>query len=98
MDDWWYCDNIVSKKHKGQIGILHMTDPQVFILIRSYSDSYFASFEEFCEEIAEVNFFHSDDREGTNLDHLLTDAWNFLASQEAMEEYMYNSSAEEDIE
>lgn len=90
MEDWWYCDNIVAPKHKGQIGLLHMTDPQVFILIRDYSDSYFSSFEEFSENIAEVNFFNYKDREHTDLESLLVDAWNFMSKQEETEEEMFN--------
>lgn len=90
MEDWWYCDNIVTQKHKGQIGLLHMTEPQVFILIRDYSDSYFASFEEFSENIAEVNFFNYKDREHTDLESLLVDAWNFMSKQEETEEEMFN--------
>ena len=85
--NWWYCDNIVT--HRGQIGLLHMDFPQVFILIRDEKDAYFATFEEFKNKIAEVNFFDSTDREKTNIEELLTDAWNFMALQEEIEEEIY---------
>lgn len=88
--NWWYCDNIIS--HRGQIGLLSMNDPRVFILIRDYANCYFATFEEFCENIAEVNFFDPKDREVTDIDSLLVDAWNFMATQEAEEDRIYNES------
>ena len=81
---WWYCDNIVN--HPEQIGLLRMDFPQVFILIRDYAEGYFADFDEFKAGIAEVNFFRPDDREGSDLDDILTDAWNFLSLQEEEED------------
>lgn len=65
---WFVCENILA--HDGQLGILHMDEPEVFILIRNYGDSLFASFEEFCDGVAEVNFFHAGDREATDLTDL----------------------------
>lgn len=94
---WFVCENILA--HDGQLGILHMDEPEVFILIRNYGDSLFASFEEFCNGIAEVNFFHAGDREATDLTDLLTDAWNFLATHENEEENRYyeNGEFEDDL-
>jgi len=84
--DWWYCDNIVHPKHKGQVGLLHMAEPRVFVLIRDYADAYFASFEEFREHIAEVNFLDPHDRNGADIEGILVDAWNFMSAQESEEE------------
>ena len=81
---WWYCDNIVC--HPEQIGLLRMDFPRVFILIRDYGEAYFASFHEFQEHIAEVNFFDPSDRDTADLESILTDAWNFLSLQEEEEE------------
>lgn len=40
-----------------------------------------------CAHIAEVNFLYPEERESTNLEELLIDAWNFMAlSEEADEE------------
>ena len=69
---------------------------EVFILIRNYGDSLFASFEEFCNGVAEVNFFHAGGREATDLTDLLTDAWNFLATHENEEENRYYENGEFD--
>lgn len=85
--NWWYCDNIVT--HKGEIGLLHMGFPRVFVLIRDQADIAFASYEEFSEHIAEVNFFTPSEREEANLEEILTDAWNFMALQEREEERLY---------
>lgn len=83
-ETWWLCENIVN--HPGQIALLRMDFPQVFILIRDYGESYFASFEEFRQNIAEVNFFNPSDRDTADLEDILTDAWNFLSLEEEEEE------------
>lgn len=85
--NWWYCDNIIS--HRGQIGLLSMNEPRVFILIRDYADCYFANFDEFKNSIAEVNFFDPSDRQTADIESILVDAWNFMATQEAEEERLY---------
>lgn len=93
--DWWYCDNIVN--HVGQIGLLRMSFPQVFILVRN-DNELLCSFEEFRDSIAEVNFFDPKDREKADTEEILIDAWNFLALQEEEEERQYelNNGYEED--
>lgn len=88
--NWWYCDNIVHPKHKGQLGLLHLGEPSVFILIKDDADLYFRSYEEFAEHIAEVNFLYPEERKTTNMSKLLTDAWNFMALQERKEEEIVN--------
>lgn len=90
--NWWLCDNFVHPLHKEQIGLLHMGEPTVFILIRDYGESCRATYEDFVNDIAEVNFLYPEERSNTNIDELLNDSWNFLAAQEqadedAMEEY-----------
>lgn len=83
---WWYCDNIVN--HKGQLGLLRMDFPRVFILIRNYEEAFFCSFEEFRDNIAEVNFFSPSEREEADIEDILIDAWNFLSLQEEEEDRM----------
>lgn len=87
-ESWWLCENIIN--HAGQVALLRMDFPQVFILIRDYGESYFANFDEFKDSIAEVNFFRPQDRKKANLDEILVDAWNFLALTEEEEERQYN--------
>jgi hypothetical protein len=85
--NWWYCDNNVNPHHSGQIGLMHLGSPTVFILIRDSADICFCSYEEFSEHIAEVNFLYPEERKNANIEELLIDAWNFMAlSEEADEE------------
>lgn len=80
--NWWYCDNYVHPRHKGQIGLLHLGEPNVFILIKDDADAYFCSFEDFIAHIAEVNFLYPEEKASTAMDELLADAWNFMALAE----------------
>ena len=92
---WWFCENIVNRK--GQIGLLRMDFPRVFILIRDYRQT-FTSFEEFCRNIAEVNFFDPADRPDADTDAILVDAWNFLSLFEEEEDRLaYENDFYEDI-
>lgn len=92
---WWFCENIID--HKGQIALLHMGFPRLFILMRDYDIAYWADYQEWKTDLVEVTFMESADRDSTTpaqLDSLLTDAWNFLALTEEEEERI----AEEDDE
>lgn len=83
---WWYCDNIVN--HKGQLGLLRMDFPRVFILVRD-DDDLMCDFEHFRDHVAEVNFMTPSEREGANTKEILIEAWNFLSLQEEEEERQY---------
>ena len=87
--NWFCCDNIVNEAHEKQLGLLHMGFPRVFILIRDYADSYFANFDDFRDKIAEITFFDAEDKETTDKEALLIDAWNFLALQEEEEDRQF---------
>lgn len=93
-EHWWFCENIVN--HPGQVALLRMDFPQVFLLIRDYDEAYFATFEEFKAGIAEVNFFNPSDRETADLNDILIDAWNFLSLEEEEEDRQAEQLAEED--
>lgn len=64
----------------------------MFVLIRDYSEAYPCTFEEFRDRIAEVNFLDPSDRDNSDLEEILTDAWNFLALTEREEERLYNDN------
>ena len=81
---WWFCENLVN--HIGQIGLLRMDFPRVFILVRNYEEIYPCSFEEFRDNIAELNFLDPKDRKDQDIESILIDAWNFLSLQEAAED------------
>lgn len=93
-ENWWCADNILC--HNGQIALIKMDFPQVFILIRDYAETMFTDIDEFKKGIAEVNFFNPADREEADIDEILTDAWNFLALAEEEEERMYYRYKDED--
>ena len=80
---WWCCDNLVC--HAGQIGLLHMGFPRVFILLRN-GDDIFADFDEFKNGLAEVNFLDPSEREGADIDEILRQAYNFLVLQDEEED------------
>ena len=93
---WWLCDNIVN--HPGQVGLLRMDFPRVFILMRDYDQAYWADFEAWKADLVEVNFFTPSEREEADLDDILTEAWNFLALEEEEEERQAElAETEEDI-
>lgn len=92
---WWYCDNIITDIHKDQVGLLHMEEPQVFILVRN-SIRLYCTFDEFKNGIAEVNFIHPADRQGADIEDILADAWNFMVLQEAEDERQYYSNHPDD--
>ena len=89
---WWYCDNILN--HPGQCGLLRMDFPRVFILMRDYDTTYWASIDDWKHELIEVNFFTPSEREEADLDGILTEAWNFLALIEEEEENQYELNGE----
>lgn len=86
-EHWWYCDNILN--HPGQIGLLRMDFPRVFILVRDDNDLV-CEFEHFRDSIAELNFFNPSDREDADTEEILIDAWNFLSLIEEEEERQYD--------
>lgn len=96
---WWYCDNIVSDLHRGQLGLLRMKFPQVFILIRD-EDDLFCSYEDFRDHIAEVNFFNHNDEKSLSpqqREGIIIEAWNFLSLQEEEEERLAIEREEEEL-
>lgn len=87
---WWFCENILC--HEGQIALMKIDFPRVFILIRDYSEAYPCDFEDFRKRIAEVNFLDPKEREGADIEEILTEAWNFLALTERKEDELYESN------
>lgn len=87
---WWYCDNILN--HPGQCGLLRMQFPRVFILIRDEDTAYWADYEEWKNDVVEVNFFTPSEREEADIDSILTEAWNILVLIEEEEERQYEEN------
>ena len=97
--NWWYCDNIVHTTHKDQIGLLHMGEPRVFILVRNYGDIYPGDFHDFVRNV-EVSCFSQEDKLLYNREQskVLRNAYNFLALQEAEEDRIATDFLDEDLE
>lgn len=82
--------------HDGFEFMLHMDFPRCFIKYR-LSDGYFASFDEFYGSIADVQWIDGERPDHATQQRILTDAWNFLALDEArLEEDLENMN--DDIE
>ena len=60
-----------------------MNFPRVFILVRNYEELYPCTFEDFRDNIAELNFLDPKERGMEDEIDILIDAWNFLSLQEA---------------
>jgi hypothetical protein len=58
-------------------------------LIRDEDVAYWADFEEWRDDIVELNFFTPSEREDADIEAILIDAWNFLALYEEEEERQY---------
>lgn len=97
--NWWYCDNIVHPQHKNQIGLLHMAEPMVFILVRDYGNIDPGDFNTFKKHI-EVSCMSDYDREIYNKmeNQVLIDAYNFLSLQEAEEDRIATDFLNEDLD
>lgn len=93
--NWWYCDNILN--HPEQCGLLRMAFPRVFILMRNYDLAYWADFDEWKNDIVELNFFNPSEREEADIDSILIEAWNFLALIEEEEERQCELNDEEEF-
>ena len=55
-------------------------------------EAYPCTFEEFCDNIAEVNFFNPEDRKTADISEILVDARNFLALTEREEDRLYEEN------
>lgn len=77
---WWLGEN---KQHfPEQESLMRLADPRVFIRY-VVKDAYFATFEQFYESIAEVQWIDGKpDKKEQN--KILIEAWNFLAIEERL--------------
>ena len=82
--------------HAGQVGLLRMDFPRVFILMRDYDRAYWTDFDEWKRDLVEVNFFTPSERNEANLDEILREAWNLLALEEEVEERQAELREEDD--
>lgn len=88
--NWWYCENLVAPEQKDQAGLLHLGEPRVFLLIKDVYKRFYCTFEEFCDNITELNFLDAGDREIYSEEYIMIEAWNFLKMEEEAEEEAYD--------
>lgn len=78
---YWWGEN--HQHHDGEETIIKMSFPRVFIRYK-LNDAYFASFEEFYKNIAEVQWFDGTPPSEKEQTKILIEAWNFLAIEERL--------------
>lgn len=90
---YWWGEN--HQHYDGQETIIKMSYPRVFIRYE-LGEAYFASFEEFYESIAEVQWFDGDEISDKKKQEILIEAWNFLAIEERLLEEDLEDMDDED--
>ena len=73
-------ENNISQPYQ-QTYIIKLDFPACSIRF-DYSKGMFASFEEFYQNIADIQFFTGDRPNKEKVDEILIDAWNFIALEE----------------
>lgn len=64
----------------------------------NYGDSFFSSFENFTENIADIQFLRGDRPDENELERILIDAWNYLGIEERIaDEFGLEDIDEDDI-
>lgn len=79
----------------GQLAITKLSPPMVFVRF-AYSDSYFATFDEFRDSLAVVEWIGGEVPDEEEQEAILTDCWNFLALHEEEEENRYERGGYDD--
>lgn len=78
---YWWGEN--HQHHHGEETIIKMSFPRCFIRYK-LNDAYFASYEEFYGNIAEVQWFDGDKPSEKEQERIMMEAWNFLAIEERL--------------
>ena len=76
--NWWLCENQVNPAPKGQIGVVSLNEPKVFILVQN-SDELFMGYDHFKNNLAQVNLLQPTNNNVLDIDEILLDAYDFLS-------------------
>ncbi|MDR0835939.1 MAG: hypothetical protein LBN11_05095 [Tannerella sp.] len=78
---WWWGEN--HQHFPDEETLIRLAFPRVFIRYK-LADAYFASFREFYDSIAEVQWIDGTDTKPSEQEQaeILVEAWNFLAIEE----------------
>lgn len=75
--------------------VFKMDFPRVFVRY-NVGEAYFASFEEFVESIAEIQFLDGERPSNPEIEQIMTDIWNYIALEERrLEDDLANIDIEE---
>lgn len=77
---WYFGENILRDDNATCLFNLELGVAIYF----DYGDGYFATYERFVNEVANINFFTGDRPDDT--ESILSEAWNFLCEFEKVEE------------
>lgn len=77
---WWLGEN--KQHYPEQESLVRLADPRVFIRYK-VEDAYFATFEQFYQSIAEVQWIDGKPNKADQ-EKILIEAWNFLAIEERL--------------
>ncbi len=78
---YWWGEN--RQHHDGEETIIKMSFPRCFIRY-TLNDAYFADFEEFYSNIAEVQWIDGEKPSAKEQERIMIEAWNFLAIEERL--------------
>ncbi len=78
---YWWGEN--HQHYPSQETIIKMSFPRVFIRYE-VGDAYFADFNEFYNNIAEVQWIDGDEISEKKKQEIFIEAWNFLAIEERL--------------
>lgn len=78
---YWWGEN--HQHWDGEETIIKMSFPRCFIRYK-LNDAYFADYDEFYANIAEVQWFDGDKPSEKEQQRIMEEAWNFLAIEERL--------------
>lgn len=86
---YFIAENVVD--YFGQLCIVKLSFPRLFLRFKYDEAGYFSSFENWKENIVILNWLDPQDKPkyDSEIDEILLEAWNFLCETEEKEENMY---------
>ncbi len=79
---WRWGDNLIS--HNGAMTLINLA--YGLSVHFNYGDAFFASFEDFENNISDIQFINGERPNEAKVHELLIDAWNFMSIQEKIED------------
>lgn len=90
---WVWGDNVLSNPD-----LLYLINLEYGVMVKfAHADAMWASYEEFANDIADVQFLNGVRPDEATVERLTVDAWNFLAICERIDEEGYASDLDDSI-